>query len=185
MKLIRKKTINWNANWVYSRKSASIIIYMHRYQFKYISFVFNSVKCWQIRLLPLTADAASAEWAMPIGKTTHHTGISWASVPGVESPSQPPHHAACRVPFVYRLKSKGAGIGAAAAADARDDYQTGVSSDRGVPTISADNTRSRSANWAYCSCCQPARADCGDRSISQSVVRIESSVRQIRYSNHH
>lgn len=122
---------------------------MHRYQFKYISFVFNSVKSWQIRLLPLTADAAfapasasaSAEWAMPVGKTTHHTGISWASVPGAESPSQPPHHAACRAPYVYRLKSKGAGIGAAAAAaaDARDDYQTGDSSDRGVPTISGQH----------------------------------------------
>lgn len=112
-------------------------------------------------------------------QTAHHTGISWASVPGPLAMRRR-----------LRLKSKGAGIVELLLLLLLLTHEmiikTGDSNDSGACRQSAaDNTRSHSANWAYCSCRQLVPIATIGRSVDQSVSRVESSVRQIRYSNHH
>lgn len=112
-------------------------------------------------------------------QTAHHTGISWASVPGPLAMRRR-----------LRLKSKGAGIVELLLLLLLLTHEmiikTGDSNDSGACRQSAaDNTRSHSANWAYCSCRQLVPIATIGRSVDQSVARVESSVRQIRYSNHH
>lgn len=97
-------------------------------------------------------------------------------------------HASSAAAQVQRGGDCGAAVAVAAAADARDDYQN-----RGTATTAGRaGNQQRTTRGAIVPIERIARAasSCrlrrsGDRLISQSVARVESSVRQIRYSNHH
>lgn len=110
-------------------------------------------------------------------QTAHHTGISWASVPGPLAMRRR-----------LRLKSKGAGIVELLLLlllllTHEMIIKTGDSNDSGACRQSAaDNTRSHSANWAYCSCRQLVPIATIGRSVDQSISQsLESNRASVKF----
>lgn len=170
---------------------ASLILYMLRYLFKYISFVFYSVKL-------LTNSAAASGFLCTDRRRRHRRHLrfclpaEWAMQTGKQHITQAFRGPLSRglLPCVVGCGSspKGRGLWSWCCCccccwRTRWLSKPGDSNDSGACRQSAaDNTRSHSANWAYCSCRQLVPIATIGRSVDQSISQsLESNRASVKF----